>query len=367
MHTRSASNRPTLSRTHRVLVVIFAVGAVAAMTIGVAAAQNNGGQEIRERVSGRRVGVGDVHVAEGESITSPVIAIDGNAFVDGSTTKDVFVISGDAVIKGRVGGDVVVIDGNAKISGRVDGDVVALSGRATVNDGALVTGDVRSSKDPHVSSGARVRGEVKHIDVTGFFTALGFSILGFIWLAVTVSTAILGAALLALFRRPFDAAAATARASKGKSIGWGLLILIALPVITVVASLTLFGLPLGLGIGGGLGLLATLGYLTSGLFVGRLMIKAPRSIFGAFFAGWAILRVLALIPGIGVLVWIAASIFGVGALAVTAWRASRGTADETPPEETPPEDTPPAVADSTGEPTTAESASEPVAEAGAHE
>jgi hypothetical protein len=163
------------------------------------------------------------------------------------------------------------------------------------------------------------------------FTALGFSLLAFFWLAVTISTAVLGAIVLALFGRPFDKAAATARTSPGPVIGWGLLVAVGLPVISVAALFTLVGFPFGLGTAGALGVLGALGYLTSALWLGRLMIKAPRNIFGAFFAGWAILRVLALIPGLGVFVWHAAAIFGIGALTVTAWRASRAPA--TPTEE----------------------------------
>jgi hypothetical protein len=268
--------------------------------------------------------VGNVTVADGESLDTAVVAIDGNAYVDGSTTNGVLVVSGNAYITGSTGDSVLVIDGDARVSGRVDGDVVVLGGRAVIQDGAVITGDVQSSKDPRVAQGATVRGEVKNIDATGMFTAFGFTLLGLIWLAVTLSTLILGVVLLALFARPFDTAAATARTSAGKSIGWGVILWIALPAIAFFASVSLLGLPLGLGTGGALGVLGALGYVTSALFLGRLMIKAPRNIFGAFFAGWGILRVLALLPGIGMLVWAAASILGVGALAVSAWRASRG-------------------------------------------
>jgi hypothetical protein len=41
----------------------------------------------------------------------------------------------------------------------------------------------------------------------------------------------------------------------------------------------------------------------------------------AFLVGWAILRVVALIPILGGLVWFAAVVVGLGALAVAIWRA----------------------------------------------
>ena len=63
---------------------------------------------------------------------------------------------------------------------------------------------------------------------------------------------------------------------------------------------------------------------------GRILVKEPKSRIGAFFAGWGILRAVALIPGIGVLVWIAASVWGIGALTIAALasrsRRARATA-----------------------------------------
>ena len=45
----------------------------------------------------------------------------------------------------------------------------------------------------------------------------------------------------------------------------------------------------------------------------------------AFLVGWAILRVVALIPILGGLVWFAAVVVGLGALAVAIWRARTGS------------------------------------------
>ena len=42
-----------------------------------------------------------------------------------------------------------------------------------------------------------------------------------------------------------------------------------------------------------------------------------------FFIGWGILRVLAVAPVLGILVWIAASLYGLGMLAVAAFRAGQ--------------------------------------------
>jgi cytoskeletal protein CcmA (bactofilin family) len=303
--------------------------------IGLAALAPTAGAQTLDDIGDRdrRIAVGDAFLREGERIDGPVIAIDGNATANGRTDSGVIAVGDDATVgdTGVVDGDVFVVDGNARIEGRVTGDVVAIEGRAVVTDGATVGGDVRSTKQPRVERGAQVRGEVKKIDVTGWFSAIGIRVLGFFWLAVTVSTAVFGLLLLLFFPRAAQTTSRIGRGSTGKSIGVGLLVAIGLPVVAVLAVITIVGLPFGLGIGGALGLIHAVGYVAGAFCFGRILVKEPKSAIGAFFAGWAILRVLALIPGIGVLVWIAATVWGLGALTVGAWRAGRG-ALEPPPE-----------------------------------
>ena len=52
----------------------------------------------------------------------------------------------------------------------------------------------------------------------------------------------------------------------------------------------------------------------------------------ALLAGWGVLRVLALIPAVGGLVGLAATVVGLGALAVALWRARSPGAPEASPE-----------------------------------
>ena len=53
----------------------------------------------------------------------------------------------------------------------------------------------------------------------------------------------------------------------------------------------------------------------------RRILREPTAWILAFLVGWGILRVLALIPILGGLVWFAAVVFGLGALLVAIWRA----------------------------------------------
>ena len=64
-----------------------------------------------------------------------------------------------------------------------------------------------------------------------------------------------------------------------------------------------------------------LGYGAAAWVLGRSILREPTAWVVAFLAGWAILRVAALVPILGGLVWFAAVVVGLGALAVAIWRA----------------------------------------------
>jgi hypothetical protein len=83
-----------------------------------------------------------------------------------------------------------------------------------------------------------------------------------------------------------------------------------------------------------LNVLAPLGYVASSLILGRLMAKGTSTgaRIGAFFAGFGILRAVALIPAIGVIAWVLVCIYGLGALTQAAWRAGRHAPEAPPPE-----------------------------------
>jgi cytoskeletal protein CcmA (bactofilin family) len=334
---------------------ILARGATAALVflvlgtlLGPLAATAGAGTGPRGLDRNRRIAVGDVFVEAGEKVDGPLIAIDGRATISGTVDDSAFVIKGDVRVHdgGFVDGDVFVVKGDAVIAGKVDGDVVVLRGRAVIRDGALVTGDVSSTETPRVEKGARVRGDVKDINLGSILRAFGISLLLFWWVAVTASTLALGAVMVGVFQRAMEGAA-----DVGRSRAWwhallaGLGVIVGMPIAAFLAFGTVVGIPLGLGLLGVMGFVHAIGYVTGAFFLGRSILKPPRSLWSAFFLGWGILRVLAILPGIGVLVWVAAAVYGIGALSVVAVRAGhlpRGTTGA-PDAGPPPEPTEPTV------------------------
>jgi hypothetical protein len=100
----------------------------------------------------------------------------------------------------------------------------------------------------------------------------------------------------------------------------GLLTFFLIPIVGVIALITIVGLPLGAGLLLAMLPIYGLAYTTSAFVVGRLVSKQGARIM-AFIVGLAILRVLALVPFLGGLVWFLATLLGLGALLVAAQRA----------------------------------------------
>jgi energy-coupling factor transporter transmembrane protein EcfT len=90
----------------------------------------------------------------------------------------------------------------------------------------------------------------------------------------------------------------------------------------VLLLVVVVAIPLGLFLLLALALLYTLGYVAGAHLVGRRLVNPPGSRYVAFLVGWLILRGIGLIPFLGGLVWVVASIGGLGALVIAARRST---------------------------------------------
>jgi hypothetical protein len=285
-----------------VLVVLAAAGAVVLLA-GPLAAQTPDTGTTRSFI----VLTGRLDVAEGEIYDDAVI------------------FDGDASIAGVVDNDVVAFNGDVTVSGNVGGGVVALNGKVTLESGARVGGDVVSSEPAQIAEGATVAGTTSSSGLPTNFNVGKFVTVSrvAVWVATSVSSFVLGLLLLLFAPRAGEAVAATASSMFGKSVGIGFAVFFGLPFAALIALITIVGIPFGAGLLLGLALLFWIGYVAAAIAIGRLLVKPPTSRLLAFLAGWLILRVVAIIPGIGGLVWFLATVFGLGALAVAARRAGR--------------------------------------------
>jgi hypothetical protein len=96
------------------------------------------------------------------------------------------------------------------------------------------------------------------------------------------------------------------------------------PVLAILALVTLVGIPFGIALLlSGIPVLLV-AYATSAWMLGRRVLRTRSAgPWAALLVGWLVLRLLALIPVAGGLVGLAATVMGLGALAVALWHARR--------------------------------------------
>jgi hypothetical protein len=243
----------------------------------------------------------------------------------GTTSEDVVAFQGPVSVAGTVDGDVVAFGGPVAVTGRVTGDVVTLGDQATLQPGAEVGGDlVWGAEPPLVAADARVLGDVERAhwgDVPGSWDWIGF-VGG--WLSVSLAALAVGLLFLWLSPRGADAALQAALRRPGASAGFGAVLALGLPVAAVLSMVTIVGIPLGVALLLALVPLYALGYATSAWVLGRIVLKDRRPRWVAFLAGLGILRLVALVPVLGGVAGLAATLVGLGALLIALGRSRGG-------------------------------------------
>lgn len=262
-----------------------------------------------------------------------IVVISGPANVErGQSVDGVFVIHGDATIDGTVTADVFVLDGDVTVSGHVEGDLVTATGQARLLGGARVDGDLLyGDEEPVVAPGATVAGEITDEDWDDAFGTLPIVGAILLWIGFTVSALILGIVIVMVAPRAADAVFAQAQRRMLVSVAYGAATFFAVPFAAVLAAATVFGLPLALAILLALLPLGAVAYVTTAWALGGSLVRARANRVVAFLAGLAILRGLALIPIVGIVVWFAAVVVGLGLL-VAALGATRLGPGEPAPE-----------------------------------
>jgi len=276
--------------------------AVVALGAGPVAAQDNEGGAVREP---------EAQVVLSGTVTVP----------RGKQVGEIVVFHGRATIGGIALGDVLVLDGPIVVNGQVSGSVIAVNGDVTLGPGAQVRGDVMAGGSVNADPAAQVSGGVRDgvaFTLRGSLQALGRFL---VWLALSISTLLLGAGLLLLAPRGADAVHAAATTALWPSAGWGLAAFVGLPVLAVLLVASVLGLPLGLMLLLALAFLLSVGFVLSVWIVGRLVWGAPRSRWLALLFGWLMASAATAVPSIGPVVWFLASGFGLGAATVATWRA----------------------------------------------
>jgi hypothetical protein len=229
---------------------------------------------------------------------------------------------------------VIAFTGDVTVAGTVRGTAIALDGRVRVLPGGRVEGDAYSSVQPVVEPGGVVTGATGLVDVRNALEVAGNAI-GFVWWVATMLALLaLGALLTRTLPRVFDRTVATGTAEVRRVAVTGLLLAIGLPLLAIVLAITVVGIPVALAVVLMLVPLYALGQIAAAWIIGVLVLRRRDRRLLAFFTGFALLQVVSLVPVLGMVTGLA-SAFGLGALAVIAWRASRTTPEAPTPTPTP--------------------------------
>jgi len=293
--------------------------------------------------------MGSIRMAGGNlrlsgSVAQDVVAAGGTMDLAPGTIigRDLVIAGGTATVAGQVGRDLTAGAGTLVLRGHVERNVKADVTNLRLESGASVGGNVDYASDnaAQIDSGATVGGTVTHspANFTHQPSAAERALDTFIgWLRLVVGLFVLGLIVVL----PFGAFSRRASDAIGReplpSLGLGLAVLVGVPIaalIVFVLGLLAGGWPLALA---GLALLAiaaAVGYVLASLFVGRaafrLLGRPEAHPLLALLVGLVVLTALGLIPFVGGLIDLVATVAGLGALALTLFRSWRGPTPAVP-------------------------------------
>jgi hypothetical protein len=259
-----------------------------------------------------------------------VVRVGGDIDIEpGESEAVVVVVRGNATIRGEVG-VVVVVNGTATLVGARADELVVVQGKADLTDGTEITGNVElinselSRSSDVVIGGEVVEGSGKRFGrgmlLFGILVGLGFAI------AVIVS----GLVAAAVAPHGVRAAGEMLTHEFGKTVIGTLAVWIGLPIIAIIAFMTVVGIPTGIGIFLFLlPALGFLGYLISGIRLGDYLLGIIRGSdeawhpYLAAIVGLLTLLLMGFVPVVGSVVSPIAGMFGAGALAARAFEVAR--------------------------------------------
>ena len=247
------------------------------------------------------------------------------------------VVGGDARISGDVH-SIVLVRGSATLAGATTDSLVVVNGTADLQAGTTVRGDVRTLNGSVTQQpGSAVTGSVKTLDAD--LAALGLLLIpAFILLFIGFGLATVAAALLvaAFGARQVRAVESLIVQKPGHVLLAGIAGMVAFPFVAMVLIATVIGAPLGFAL-----LLimwpaiAFLGWIVAAIWIGDWIVARfrgtpePDRPYLAAVVGAIVLAFAGVLPFVSAI----ATLFGFGALLLTAWRVLR---PETPLGETGP-------------------------------
>jgi len=279
-------------------------------------------------------GTVNVHNTIGDDLR----VVGGEAVIAGEVKDDVFILGGKLHIlsTAKIGGNVYFYGGEAVIDGEVAGALMGQAERFTVNssvngidvmgivelqDNASVEGDVKYQSDQEItrSQAATVTGEIVRSDAaTDESKESNFGLFALVaWFFTTLC-------LFFLLRGKIEQLWRRLRREPAKSGVFGLVAIIAGPILTFILFATVLGAWLGLLTMLMMFALVLIGMLLLPIMLGRLVVSFipqwDKLNFVTVFTGFIITALLCALPWFGGLLIFVALVMTVGGLLLVVYR-----------------------------------------------
>ena len=319
-------------------------------------------------------------VTVSQDVRGDLFVFGGTVTIEGDVQDDLFVLGGDVVMNGTVGDDVRILAGNTRLTSTVRDDVLMAGGALELADSARVGGDMRFgggeldldgqiagnlqagfgagrfnavvggdakleyADELRIGDAARIAGGLTYSapqpnptlegvagsseflkistrewsagGLLAFLTVAGLLALLWKWLLLLFVGAIIIWVLPKYFPRLVDTM--RARKSMWSSVWAGLVILVGVPLLNFILTLTIIGIPLAIVLTLAYVILIMFGAVVGAYGVGsvirRHQHKNEWEQLGNLALGGLIVLVLAVVPIIGWLLSLGVVLFGIGAI-----------------------------------------------------
>lgn len=244
----------------------------------------------------------DAHVHGNARAAGGTVTVEPSAIIDGNAT----LAGGNVDVYGQIGGSLQAFGGRIRIDGQVAGDVEVVSDDIRLGPGARIDGRLtyRGPNAPEVAPGAVVAGGIdrqqrawRDLSPESGVGRVATGVMRALWFAGVLLIGIVVVAVFPTFSRE---AAATVRSDPLASIGLGLALLIALPLLAAMLFITIIGIPLGFAVLLGYALVLMLGYMIGALAIGDFLLGRARPGEGESI-GWRIVFLLLALVAIALL------------------------------------------------------------------
>ena len=267
-------------------------------------------------------------VARNVNIAAGSITIAPEAMVDGSAQ----LVGGEVRVEGTIGRKLRVAGAVVVLSGEVAGNVEVVAQEIDVLPTARIKGKLVywSPRPARIDSQAVISGRVTHNlpELPSRIARTGTAVVTLSRALFMAGLTVIAVALFLAFPRFTVLASRTVGSDPLKSLGLGLLLFAAIPVLAILSMITILGIPFGLLLFVGFSIALLVGFVLVAFYLGDVGAQAfmgKRSKKRVVRVAFLILALGMLllgrqIPVIGAILIVGAVLLGLGGMSLYAWR-----------------------------------------------